>query len=70
MTSGKALSDLRVEAYPFLGNIYFLILGFLLEDFYLLVAHNLFATMRKDIGFICSIFTFCFGKRLGWEAGA
>lgn len=36
VTSGKALSDLRVEAYPFLGNIYFLIPGFLLEVFYLL----------------------------------
>lgn len=34
MTSGKALSDLRVQAYLLLGSIYFFTLGFLLEVFF------------------------------------
>lgn len=69
MTSGEALSDLRSEAYPFLGNIYFLIQGFLLEVFYLLPAHNLFGSMREDIAFIFSLLGLYFGNRQGWEAG-
>lgn len=70
MTSGEALSDLRAEAYLFLCNIYFLIQGYLLKVFYLLLVHNLFGTMREDIAFICSLCAVYFGKRQEGEAGA
>lgn len=55
---GKALSDLGVEAYPLLGNIYLLILGFLPEVFCVWVTQNLSGTMRERIAFICSLFVF------------
>lgn len=51
MTSGKALSDLRVRSYLFLGSIYFFTLGFLLEVFYFLDARDLFGALREDIVF-------------------
>lgn len=61
MTSGKALSDLRVQAYLLLGSIYFFTLGFLLEVlfffFWMLVSY--LELWGRILFLLCSLFLFC-----------